>query len=133
MVSKTATKYILTRFYYRKNIFAKITTKGLTLLKQQHIINLKLLIQQQKGRGDGMGFKLDYIRERRKKLGISMKQMANVLGFKNASTYLKYERGDYSFRAEHLPVLADQLECDVSDFFNQSVAESATIEICQAL
>lgn len=69
-----------------------------------------------------MVFDLEYIKKRRKELKISMKQMAAELGFKHASTYLKYERGEYSFKAEQLPVLAKILNCDVSDFFKKNVA-----------
>jgi hypothetical protein len=42
--------------------------------------------------------------------------MAHYLGFKNASTYLKYEKGVYAFKAEHL-LLAEVLKCDLQDFF----------------
>ncbi|EJE1923341.1 helix-turn-helix transcriptional regulator, partial [Listeria monocytogenes] len=38
---------------------------------------------------------LKYIREKRESLGFSQKDMAIKLGFKNASTYLKYETGEY--------------------------------------
>ncbi|MBW8350735.1 helix-turn-helix transcriptional regulator [Bacillus sp. IITD106] len=69
-----------------------------------------------------MNFNLSFIKKRRTELDIPMQQMAIYLGFKNASTYLKYERGDYSFKAEQLPTLAKVLKCDVSDFFNLSVA-----------
>ncbi|QXP99137.1 helix-turn-helix domain-containing protein [Bacillus velezensis] len=48
--------------------------------------------------------------------------LANALGFKDASTYLKYERGEYSFKAKQLPSLANVLECHVTDFFTQNVA-----------
>lgn len=69
-----------------------------------------------------MNFNLNFIKRKRNELDISMQQMAVKLGFKNASTYLKYERGDYSFKAEQLPALAKALKCDVSDFFNHFVA-----------
>ena len=69
---------------------------------------------------------LDFIKKRRKELNISLQSMALSLGFKNASTYLKYERGDYSFKAEHLPQLAKELNCNMENFFIQSVVETAT-------
>ena len=69
---------------------------------------------------------LDFIKKRRKELNISLQSMALSLGFKNASTYLKYERGDYSFKAEHLPQLAEELNCDMENFFVQNVVKSAT-------
>jgi hypothetical protein len=43
--------------------------------------------------------------------------MAETLGFKNASTYLKYEKGEYGFRAAHMPVLAKKLGCELRDLF----------------
>jgi transcriptional regulator with XRE-family HTH domain len=69
---------------------------------------------------------LDFIRTKRQQLGISMQKMAQHLGFKNASTYLKYEKGLYTFKAEHLPVLAEVLKCELQDFFTLNVAISAT-------
>jgi len=66
---------------------------------------------------------LEYIRTRRNQLGLSQMKMAETLGFKNSSTYLKYERGIYSFKAEQLPLLANILNCDISDFFILNVAK----------
>ena len=43
--------------------------------------------------------------------------MAEILGFKNASTYLKYEKGIYAFKAEMIPVLAKALNCEIGNFF----------------
>ena len=60
---------------------------------------------------------LHYIKGRRTELKLSMQSVANKLGFKNASTYLKYENGDYSFKAEQLPLLASVLKCEIKDFF----------------
>ncbi|SET95619.1 Helix-turn-helix [Salinibacillus kushneri] len=68
---------------------------------------------------------LFYIKNRRKELGITLQEMADELGFKNSSTYLKYETGAYSFKADQLPVLADALNCNISDFFNQNVSKIA--------
>jgi transcriptional regulator with XRE-family HTH domain len=69
---------------------------------------------------------LDFIKTKRENLGISLQQMAHHLGFKNASTYLKYEKGVYAFKAEHLPILAEVLKCDLRDFFTFDVAVLAT-------
>ena len=60
---------------------------------------------------------LDFIKERRLELGISQQKMAELLGFKNDSTYLKYEKGIYSFKAEMLPNLAKVLNCSMEKFF----------------
>jgi transcriptional regulator with XRE-family HTH domain len=73
-------------------------------------------------------FNLDFIEQRRNELNIPMQKMADELGFKNASTYLKYERGDYAFKAKQLPTLAQLLNCRVADFFKKSVAELAKKE-----
>ena len=64
-----------------------------------------------------MNFNLGYIRERRKELKISTYEMAEALGFKSHSTYLKYEQGVYSFKAKMLPVLVRKLDCPMSKFF----------------
>lgn len=60
---------------------------------------------------------LALIKEKRTQQGITLKKMADNLGFKNASTYLKYESGEYSFKAEHLPLLSTTLKIDLENFF----------------
>ncbi len=60
---------------------------------------------------------LRYIKKRRKKLELSLQEVAQGLGFKNASTYLKYENGEYSFKATMLPKLANILDCKIENFF----------------
>ncbi|WP_203363045.1 helix-turn-helix transcriptional regulator [Bacillus sp. REN10] len=67
---------------------------------------------------------LVYIKSRRIELDITLQEMANSLGFKNSSTYLKYETGTYSFKAEQLPILADCLKCKITDFFKKNVAKT---------
>jgi len=69
---------------------------------------------------------LKYIKERRLQLGITQQKMAENMGFKNSSTYLKYEMGTYSFKAEHLPILAKSLNCMIIDFFTQNIAKTET-------
>lgn len=68
---------------------------------------------------------LQYIKSRRMKLSKTLQELADFLGMKNASTYMKYENGTYSFKAEQLPKLAEALECKITDFFNQNVAKIA--------
>ena len=60
---------------------------------------------------------LDYIKKKRLEMNLSLQDVANKLGFKNASTYLKYENGDYSFKADMLPKLAELYKCKIEDFF----------------
>lgn len=60
---------------------------------------------------------LNFISKRRQELKITLQEMAQELGFKNASTYLKYENGEYLFKANHLPKLAKKLRCTIDQLF----------------
>lgn len=72
---------------------------------------------------------LPYIVNRRNELTKTLQDMADALGFKNASTYMKYEKGDYAFKADHLPILARELDCSIDDlFFEQNFADLAKNE-----
>lgn len=62
---------------------------------------------------------LERIKERRVEKGLSTTQMANILGFKDPSTYWNYENGKYRFKADMLPILANTLNCEIEYFFNQ--------------
>lgn len=62
-------------------------------------------------------FDLDYIADRRKELRLSPSEMADKLGFSNASVYWKYEHGVYKFKADVLPRLADALQCGIGRFY----------------
>lgn len=62
-------------------------------------------------------FNLAYIAKRRKQQKITQQKMAEKLGFRQASTYLKYENGDYKIKAEMLPQLAEVLGCQVTKIF----------------
>ncbi len=69
------------------------------------------------------------ISQQRKNNHITLQEMAEIMGLKNASTYLKYERGEYAFRAGHLPVLAKKLNLEIQDLFFEDVfADLANIE-----
>lgn len=68
---------------------------------------------------------LIFIKDRRIALGITLQEMADILGLKNASTYLKYEKGEYLFKAIQLPALAQKLECNISNFFESNFAKTA--------
>ena len=57
------------------------------------------------------------IKKRRKEMRFNQQEMAETLGFKNASTYCKYEKGDYKFDANHIPIVANKLKFKVSDIF----------------
>jgi transcriptional regulator with XRE-family HTH domain len=72
---------------------------------------------------------LNYIRARRNHFKITQQHMAGVLGFKHASTYLKYERGEYRFKAIHLPVIAKELNCEITHlFFETRFAKTANVD-----
>ena len=74
-------------------------------------------------------FNSEVISRKRLEKNLSLQFMAEKLGFKNASTYMHYEKGAYFFRAEQLPKLAEVLDCEVVDFFEEFVAENATKEV----
>ena len=60
---------------------------------------------------------LDFLKQKRLEKGVSLMFMSEKLGFKNASSYMRYENGEYSLEANMLPILAEVLECDIQDFF----------------
>ncbi|MED1790504.1 helix-turn-helix transcriptional regulator [Brevibacillus laterosporus] len=69
---------------------------------------------------------LEYIANRRTELGITLQEMAETLGFKNASTYMKYEKGTYCLKANHVPALSKKLNCKIEKlFFEEIIAETA--------
>ena len=60
---------------------------------------------------------LEYIVKRRKKLGLTQKNMAKKLGMNSAPAYNKYEKGVYKFKAGMIPTLCRILNCDFNDIF----------------
>lgn len=64
-------------------------------------------------------FNLEYIQKRRDDLNITLQEMADAFGMKNASNYMKYEKGIYAFKAKDLPKLAKKLKCNETNFFVQ--------------
>ena len=63
---------------------------------------------------------LAFVRQRRTELGLTLQQMATALGMKSPANYFKYERGDYAFKANHLPPLTKQLGCEIEELFADS-------------
>ena len=51
-----------------------------------------------------MKINLDFIRSERDRNNLTLIEMSTALGFKNASTYLKYENGDYIFKANNYEI-----------------------------
>ncbi|MGE7672944.1 helix-turn-helix domain-containing protein [Lysinibacillus sp. NPDC094403] len=70
-------------------------------------------------------FNLEFIKHRRQELEMTLQEAADLMNMKNASTYMKYENGTYSFKAEHLPLLAKILKCNTESFFIKMVAKTA--------
>jgi transcriptional regulator with XRE-family HTH domain len=69
---------------------------------------------------------LALIKRRRKEMRITLKEMAEMLGFKDASTYYRYEQGKYKFDATHIPVVAKALKLKITEiFFDDSIAKLA--------
>lgn len=60
---------------------------------------------------------IEYIAKRRKELKLSLQEMADCFGYKDAANYFKYEAGIYKFSADMLPKLAVKLKCKINDFF----------------
>ncbi len=71
---------------------------------------------------------LEYIAKKRKEYGFSLQYMAEKLGFSNASTYFKYEKGDYEFKANMLPILSEMFKCDMNYFFKNKISKTETLE-----
>lgn len=61
---------------------------------------------------------LKFIVNARNKNGISMKHMGELLGFKSAAAYFMYEKGEYEFKANMLPVLAKAFDCKIEDLYS---------------
>ena len=64
-----------------------------------------------------LSFNLEFIKKRRKELGLSPATVANEMGFSDPSVYWKYENGSYKWKAEMLPQLAKILNCKIQNFF----------------
>lgn len=65
-------------------------------------------------------FNLDFVKQRRQELNMTLQEAADTMEMKNASTYLKYENGTYLFKAEQLPLLANMLKCSEENFLNKN-------------
>lgn len=60
---------------------------------------------------------LNYIKSERKAKKISLQEMADLLGFKNASNYYKYETGEYEFSANHIYAISKSWKKSLKNFF----------------
>jgi len=63
------------------------------------------------------GLNLDLIRRKREEHKLTQKDLSEALGFKHPSSYLRREKGRAYFKANHLPILAQALKCNISELF----------------
>lgn len=64
-----------------------------------------------------MRINLPFIKQKREEIGLSMQDMAVLLGFKSAAAYYHYEKGERKFRADMLPILAHTFDCKIEDLY----------------
>ena len=62
-------------------------------------------------------FNLDFIKNRRKQLGLSASSVSEMPGFKNSPAYWKHENGVHKFKAETITLLDKTLQCKPQNFF----------------
>lgn len=64
----------------------------------------------------------DYIRQHRESLGLSQKDIAEVLSV-DVPMYSRYERGQRPLKEEHIPVIASKLNVESSDLRKMWIAD----------
>lgn len=62
-------------------------------------------------------FSTQAIRKRREQLGLTLSDVATLVGLNSNVSYYQYESGKYKFKAEMLPRLALALRCRIDDFY----------------
>jgi len=62
---------------------------------------------------------LSSIKKQRIEQKKTLQELADALEYKNASTYMKHEKGEHAFKANQLPMLAFILDCSIMDFFSE--------------
>lgn len=65
------------------------------------------------------------IKEIRTSKGVTATHMAKELGYKAVSSYLRLENGESTISLEKAKIIADILNVDVNDFFNQNLRVSS--------
>lgn len=68
---------------------------------------------------------LDLIRTRRMSMNITATSMAERLGFPNTTKYSRRESGEYQFKADELPAIANILHIPLSKIFIQNDSKIA--------
>lgn len=72
---------------------------------------------------------LNYIKKRRKELKINQEKMAASLAVGSAAAYGHYETGRTEFKASHLPLLCEVLNCGIDDLFQEGyLPEDKSVE-----
>ncbi|MHC9537742.1 helix-turn-helix domain-containing protein [Dellaglioa sp. BT-FLS60] len=68
---------------------------------------------------------LELIKSKREAKGYSFQKMADLMGFKDKAKYYRRETGEYSFKSEELPVLANVLGITLKKIFIFEVSKNA--------
>lgn len=70
---------------------------------------------------------LSFIKNRRISLGITLQEMANLVGMTSKENYYRYESGQYAFKADDIPKLQQALNTDKESLFTTKVTKLETI------
>lgn len=60
---------------------------------------------------------LDFLKRKRIESKLTLTDMAETFGLKDASGYYRYETGETRLKADMLPVLANLFKCDIKNFY----------------
>lgn len=64
-------------------------------------------------------FDYEFLKSRRKECNVSQETLSKALGFKNSSTYSKYENGDTPLKVNMLLIISSELKSPISSFFTR--------------
>lgn len=60
---------------------------------------------------------LNFIKQRRKDLGLTQQQMAEAIGLATSEKYSRRENGKYKFQVNELPILAKKLRVPIKNLY----------------
>lgn len=60
---------------------------------------------------------LNFIKQRRKDLGLTQQQMAEAIGLAASEKYSRRENGKYKFQVNELPILAKKLKVPIKNLY----------------
>lgn len=66
---------------------------------------------------------LKLIKEKRISKGFSLEYMSEILALKSRSSYFKRETGEYAFKAEEIPVIANELDLSYDNIFAKKLTQ----------